>query len=438
MSSNLYGLLLCTNGSVRRIKLKDTKEKSLLTKDSLQSILKKKTVVESIGSYIFGQLKLTLFGYTSGKTGTENKHELPPPLGGTELYSDILLIAHKNGTGWETPVPFTPEQYEEFYQHAFGGGEQDEEDAEEEDEEDAEEEEDVIEEEVEEGEEEVVVSKVKKETTKNEDVEEEEDAAEEDVEEEEEVEEEEVEEEEEQPDAEDAEPEFAEEEQVIRKSSKKKSTKSAAVLAFQKTGYGYQSLLAQKPGFEELSDVPASLVSLSEGSEKKTRLHTLHLFQSRLGSIFTEKQYDELEMTILKLAFVEAKQRNVLRHFENNLFTFCYSTVVRRLLGNMDPTSYVKNAGFLPKLLNGDLTFETLLSMNIMDYAPHLYTDLHDRQLLREKQQLEGNKAMATDMFKCNRCHKRECTYYELQTRSADEPMTKFITCLNCGAHWRK
>ena len=30
---------------------------------------------------------------------------------------------------------------------------------------------------------------------------------------------------------------------------------------------------------------------------------------------------------------------------------------------------------------------------------------------------------------------KRECSYYELQIRSADESATLFITCLNCGAY---
>jgi transcription elongation factor S-II len=55
-----------------------------------------------------------------------------------------------------------------------------------------------------------------------------------------------------------------------------------------------------------------------------------------------------------------------------------------------------------------------------------------------EKRQLEGNKSMATDQFLCSRCHKRECTYYEMQTRSADEPMTIFINCLNCGKKWRQ
>ena len=57
---------------------------------------------------------------------------------------------------------------------------------------------------------------------------------------------------------------------------------------------------------------------------------------------------------------------------------------------------------------------------------------------LIEKRQLEGNKSMATDQFLCTRCFKRECTYYEMQTRSADEPMTIFINCLNCGQNWRQ
>ena len=50
---------------------------------------------------------------------------------------------------------------------------------------------------------------------------------------------------------------------------------------------------------------------------------------------------------------------------------------------------------------------------------------------------IEINKEQATDQYQCSRCHKRECTYYQLQTRSADEPMTTFVTCLNCGKRWR-
>ncbi|KAG0279154.1 RNA polymerase II elongation factor [Linnemannia exigua] len=42
-----------------------------------------------------------------------------------------------------------------------------------------------------------------------------------------------------------------------------------------------------------------------------------------------------------------------------------------------------------------------------------------------------------TDMFKCGKCKGRKCRYYQMQTRSADEPMTTFVTCINCDNRWK-
>ena len=39
--------------------------------------------------------------------------------------------------------------------------------------------------------------------------------------------------------------------------------------------------------------------------------------------------------------------------------------------------------------------------------------------------------------FKCHKCRSTKCTFYALQTRSSDEPMTLFVTCLNCGKNWK-
>ena len=43
----------------------------------------------------------------------------------------------------------------------------------------------------------------------------------------------------------------------------------------------------------------------------------------------------------------------------------------------------------------------------------------------------------ATDQFSCPRCKARKANYVQVQTRSADEPMTTFITCLECGKKWK-
>ena len=45
----------------------------------------------------------------------------------------------------------------------------------------------------------------------------------------------------------------------------------------------------------------------------------------------------------------------------------------------------------------------------------------------------------STDQFRCGKCRKSNCTYYQMQTRSADEPMTTFVQCVTpgCGNRWK-
>jgi len=48
--------------------------------------------------------------------------------------------------------------------------------------------------------------------------------------------------------------------------------------------------------------------------------------------------------------------------------------------------------------------------------------------------QVEGTK---TTLMTCGKCKKKNCTYNQLQTRSADEPMTTFVLCNECGNRWK-
>ncbi len=40
-------------------------------------------------------------------------------------------------------------------------------------------------------------------------------------------------------------------------------------------------------------------------------------------------------------------------------------------------------------------------------------------------------------IFMCKKCKSKKTTYYQLQTRSADEPMTTYVECKNCNNHWK-
>ncbi|KAI0315484.1 transcription elongation factor [Amylostereum chailletii] len=48
-----------------------------------------------------------------------------------------------------------------------------------------------------------------------------------------------------------------------------------------------------------------------------------------------------------------------------------------------------------------------------------------------------GEQQAETDAFQCGRCKQRKCRYRQAQTRSADEPMTTFVTCTNCNHRWK-
>lgn len=91
------------------------------------------------------------------------------------------------------------------------------------------------------------------------------------------------------------------------------------------------------------------------------------------------------------------------------------------------------------KVLTGEVKPERLINMTPEEMA----SDQRQREnsQIKEKALFEcergGPPKATTDQFKCGRCGQRKTTYYQLQTRSADEPMTTFVTCVNCNNHWK-
>ena len=98
-----------------------------------------------------------------------------------------------------------------------------------------------------------------------------------------------------------------------------------------------------------------------------------------------------------------------------------------------------ENPDLRRKVLLGQIKLEVLVTMYVVEMASQkmqresiqiqlksLSRCLHDANL-KEK--------ASTNMFQCSWCWKRKCICYQLQTRSADEPMTTYVTCVNCNNH---
>ncbi|RWV84568.1 hypothetical protein GW17_00053707 [Ensete ventricosum] len=97
------------------------------------------------------------------------------------------------------------------------------------------------------------------------------------------------------------------------------------------------------------------------------------------------------------------------------------------------------NTDLRRRVLMGEVKPEKLIAMTPEEMASDKRKLANEQ--IKEKALFEcergGPPKATTDQFKCGRCGQRKTTYYQMQTRSADEPMTTFVTCVNCNNHWK-
>jgi transcription elongation factor S-II len=88
------------------------------------------------------------------------------------------------------------------------------------------------------------------------------------------------------------------------------------------------------------------------------------------------------------------------------------------------------------RLLDG-FDIRTFVRMSAQDACPERWLDTYEKTAEKDKK-LYSKSMTASIMMFCSRCKKTTgCEYYQLQTRSADEPMTTFVTCLECDKKWK-
>jgi transcription elongation factor S-II len=142
-----------------------------------------------------------------------------------------------------------------------------------------------------------------------------------------------------------------------------------------------------------------------------------------------------IEKSIYNFTISEAREKKVERLWSNKLFVFLYKKNFNKVYSNI---SLNMNAEFvMNKIKYGYWEPENIISMTHEELYPELWEEL----ILKNKKKMDllslDNNQQGSTMFKCGRCKKNNCTYFQLQTRSADEPMTTFVTCLECNNRWK-
>jgi transcription elongation factor S-II len=143
-----------------------------------------------------------------------------------------------------------------------------------------------------------------------------------------------------------------------------------------------------------------------------------------------EKHSLNLEKGIYNFALKEGGNRKVIKKWDNPYFVQLYVDRLRSVYMNL-------NAYVLEQLEKGEIKAHTIAFMTHQELDHERWDSLIQAKMKRDKNKFETNIEAATDTFKCRKCQSNKCTYYQMQTRSADEPMTTFVTCIDCGNRWK-
>lgn len=113
-----------------------------------------------------------------------------------------------------------------------------------------------------------------------------------------------------------------------------------------------------------------------------------------------------------------------------------YKNRIRSRVANLkDP----KNPTLRGNYMCGAITAQRLAKMTPEEMASDEMKKIREKFVKEaiNDAQLATVQGTKTDLLKCGKCKKRNCTYNQLQTRSSDEPMTTFVMCNECGNRWK-
>ncbi|XP_062315763.1 transcription elongation factor A protein 2 [Osmerus eperlanus] len=139
---------------------------------------------------------------------------------------------------------------------------------------------------------------------------------------------------------------------------------------------------------------------------------------------------------------IGADCEHLAAQIEDSIYQEFKSTDVKyksRLRSRISNLKDQKNPDLRRNVLCGNISPERIANMTAEEMASNELKEMRKaltKESIREHQ-LSKVGGTETDMFQCGKCRGKNCTYTQVQTRSADEPMTTFVLCNECGNRWK-
>lgn len=116
--------------------------------------------------------------------------------------------------------------------------------------------------------------------------------------------------------------------------------------------------------------------------------------------------------------------------------TDAYKEKIRSLYQNLKNKA---NPDLRTRILSGHTSAQKFATMTHEEMKSE-EQQAEDEKLKKENlsnAMVPKDEESVSDHLECGRCKKKMVSFTQAQTRSADEPMTTFCKCLNCGNRWK-
>lgn len=136
----------------------------------------------------------------------------------------------------------------------------------------------------------------------------------------------------------------------------------------------------------------------------------------------------QLELSIYNTSIVQCESTGVLASWSMQELKDIYNCVSYKIASNISST--VKNDKLIDQILDGKTDIAHYTSVELF---PEKYSDL--KQRIELSKNIKINKKTTT-LYRCKRCHSRQCTLQNVINRSIDEGVSLTATCVVCGFAW--
>jgi transcription elongation factor S-II len=144
------------------------------------------------------------------------------------------------------------------------------------------------------------------------------------------------------------------------------------------------------------------------------------------------------EISIFNVCIEECQASGIVLNWENSQFRRRYRDLACHMIYNLRHSPESGEPVIVSRILESRVDPDQVIRMKPWDLCPDKWeTALTNVRSKQKQTEFELPRNLDDGFFRCGRCKKFKTTHYQMQTRSADEPMTTFVTCLNCNHRWK-